>query len=68
MIDSVAALTLEERAKIEELQDRLIECFVEHKQAAADGRERRTKESENEINDLLTEKQEIEKWAAVGSA
>jgi flagellar basal body-associated protein FliL len=68
MIDSVVELTLEERAKIEEIQDRLIECFVEHKQAAADGRERRAKELEDEINDLLAEKQEIEKWAVVGSA
>jgi hypothetical protein len=68
MNESIATLTPEERAKIEELQDRLIECFVEHKQAVADGRERQAKELEDEINDLLTEKQEIEKWAAVGSA
>lgn len=67
MIDPVAAFTPEERAKMEELQDRLIECFVEHKQAAADGRERRAKELEDEINNLLAEKQEIEKWAVVGS-
>lgn len=46
----------------------LIDRFVEHAEAAADGREARAKELQAEIDGLLREKQEIEKWAAVGSA
>ena len=61
-------LTPEERARITELQDLLIDRFVEHKEAVADSREARAKELEAEIDGLLREKEEIEKWAAVGSA
>jgi len=48
-------LTPEERARISELQDLLIDRFVEHREAVADGQEERVKE-------------EVEKWATVGSA
>jgi hypothetical protein len=51
-----------------ELQDLLIERFVEHREATAKGQEERVKIVEAEIDDLLREKCEIEKWAAVGSA
>jgi len=61
-------LTPEERARITELQDVLIDRFVEHKDAVADGQERRAKTMQAEIDGLLREKDEIEKWAAVGSA
>jgi len=61
-------LTLEERARIMELQDLLIERFVEHREAVAEGQEERVKTAEAEIDSLLREKEEIEKWAAVGSA
>jgi len=61
-------LTPEERARITELQDVLIDRFVEHKQAVAEGRQARAKELQAEIDGLLREKEEIEKWAAVGSA
>jgi hypothetical protein len=61
-------LTLEERAMVIEVQDLLIERFVEFREAAADGRESRAKELEAEIDDLLRKKEEIEKWAAAGSA
>ena len=60
-------LTPEERARIMQLQDLLIERFVEHREAA-EGQEERVKTAEAEIDGLLAEKAEIEKWAAVGSA
>ena len=43
-----------------QLQDLLIERFVEHREAVAT--------VEAQIDSLLREKEEIEKWAAVGSA
>jgi len=61
-------LTPEERARVMQLQDLLIERFVEQREAAAAGQEERVKIVEAEIDGLLAEKAEIEKWAAVGSA
>ena len=61
-------LTPEERARVMQLQDLLIERFVEHREAVAEGQEERVKTAEAEIDSLLREKEEIEKWAAVGSA
>ena len=61
-------LTPEERARITELQDLLIDRFVEHRKATANGQEERVKTLEAEIDSLLREKEEVEKWAAVGSA
>jgi len=61
-------LTPEERARITDLQDTLIECFFDHKEAVADGDERRAEELQGEIDGLSREKEEIEKWATVGSA
>jgi hypothetical protein len=61
-------LTPQERARITELQDLLIDRFVEHREAAANGEEERVKALEAEIDSVLREKEEIEKWAAVGSA
>ena len=61
-------LTPEERARIMQLQDLLIDRFVEHREAIAEGQEERVKTAEAEIDSLLREKEEIEKWAAVGSA
>ena len=46
----------------------MIEHFVEHNEAIENGREARAQELEVEIDDLLDEKAQIEKWAAVGSA
>jgi hypothetical protein len=51
-----------------ELQNLLIDRFVEHREATAAGQEERVKIVEAEIDRLLREKEEIEKWAAVGSA
>ena len=61
-------LSPEERARIMELQDLLIDRFVEHRQAVAEAQEECVKTVEAEIDSLLREKEEIEKWAAVGSA
>ena len=61
-------LTPEERARVAELQDLLIDRFVEHREATADGQEDRVKTLEAEIDHLLREKEEGEKWATVGSA
>jgi hypothetical protein len=62
------ALTPDERARIVELQDLLIERFIEHKEAMGNGRQARAKELQAEIDDLLSQKEEVEKWATVGSA
>jgi hypothetical protein len=51
-----------------ELQDLLIDRFVEHRKATAEAQEERVKTLDEEIDSLLREKKEIEKWAAVGSA
>ena len=51
-----------------ELQNLLIDRFVEHREAVGDGQVERVKSLEAEIDSLLLEKKEIEKWAAVGSA
>ena len=61
-------LTPEERARITDLQDLLIDRFVEHREASGNGQEERVKTLEAEIDSLLREKEEVEKWAAVGSA
>ena len=61
-------LTPEERARITELQDLLIDRFVEQREATAEGQEERVRRLEAEIDDLLRQKQEVEKWATVGSA
>jgi hypothetical protein len=61
-------LTPEERARIMQLQDLLIDRFVEHRGATGAGQEERVKAAEAEIDSLLREKDEIEKWAIVGSA
>ena len=61
-------LTPEEQARITELQDLLIDRFVKRREAMAEGQEERVKTAEAEIDSLLREKEEIEKWAAVGSA
>jgi hypothetical protein len=57
-----------ERARITELQDLLIDRFVEHREASANGQEERVKALEAEIDSFLRQKEEIEKWAALGPA
>jgi hypothetical protein len=67
-MDRYSRLTPEERARITQIQDFLIERYVEQKEAVEEGREIRATELEIEINDLLREKEDVEEWAAVGSA
>jgi hypothetical protein len=61
-------LTPEERARVMQLQDLLIERFVEHREAVAEGQEERVRTVEAQIASLMREKEDIEIWAAVGSA
>jgi hypothetical protein len=49
-------LTPEERARISELQEMLIDRFVEHREATANGEEERVKILESAIENLLREK------------
>jgi hypothetical protein len=58
----------EERTRITEIQDFLIERFVEHREAIEEGHEVRAKALEAEINELQREMGNVTKWAAVGSA
>ena len=51
-----------------QLQDLLIDRFVEHREAVAEGQEERVRTLEAQIDSLLREKEEIAKWATVGSA
>jgi hypothetical protein len=57
-------LTPEERARITELQDFLIERYVEHKEAFEKGDNARAKKIAREIQGLQREKEEIKEWAA----
>ena len=61
-------LTPEERVRIMELQELLIDRSLEQREAAATGQEERVRTVEAEIDNLLRQKEEIEKWAVVGSA
>jgi molybdenum-dependent DNA-binding transcriptional regulator ModE len=61
-------LTPEERARITEIQDLLIERYVEHKEAIEEGQQVRAKELEAEIDELQREKENVTRWAAVESA
>jgi molybdenum-dependent DNA-binding transcriptional regulator ModE len=57
-------LTPEERARITDIQDLLIERFVEHKEAIEEGQEVHAKELEAEINELQREIGNVMRWAA----
>ena len=57
-------LTPEERARITEIQDFLIDRYVEQKEALEQGDDTRVKEIASEIKELQREKEEIKEWAA----
>ncbi|MGA7263377.1 MAG: hypothetical protein WCA23_04110 [Stellaceae bacterium] len=57
-------LTPEERARITEIQDFLIDRFVQQKEALDQGDAARAKEIGLEIKELQREKEEIKEWAA----
>jgi hypothetical protein len=54
--------------RITEIQDLLIERFVEHKVAIEEGQRVQAKELEAEINELQRKVGNVTRWAAVGSA
>jgi molybdenum-dependent DNA-binding transcriptional regulator ModE len=56
-------LTPEERARVTEIQDLLIERYVERKEEIEKGNRDRIKEIDTEIKGLLQEREEIEEWA-----
>ena len=60
-------LTREELARITELEDALLDRLFEQADALANGNETRVEELQADIDDLVREREEIEKWAAVGS-
>ena len=57
-------LTPEERARIAEIQDFLIDRYVEQKEALEKGDAARAKVIALEIRELQREKEEIKEWAA----
>jgi len=59
-----AHLAVEERARITEIQDSLIERYVEQKEAIHEGNRCRAIALEFEIKELLREKKKIKHWAA----
>jgi hypothetical protein len=61
-------LTADERARIIDIQDLLIAMSIEHREAVENGHNGRARRLQSEIDDLLREKEEIEKWAVLGSA
>jgi hypothetical protein len=54
----------EERARMTEIQDLLIDRYVEQKEALEEGKRCRAIELEFEIKELLHEKEKIKRWAA----
>ena len=56
MVQPTGILTPEEQARIIELQDLLIERFVEQREAVAEGQEDRVKTVEAEIDSLLAKR------------
>ena len=62
---SAGRLTQEERAKIAEIQDSLIDRYVEQKEALEEGKKTRAIEIGFEINELRREIENIKEWAKV---
>jgi hypothetical protein len=58
-------LTPEERARITEIQDLLIDRYVEQKEALEKGEKARSIEIELEIKELKREMAEVKEWANV---
>jgi hypothetical protein len=61
-------MTQGKRARITEIQDLLIDRYVEQNEALKEGNRCRAIELEFEIKELLHEKKKIGRWAAVASA
>ena len=58
-------LSPEEQARITDIQDLLIERYVEQKEALEEGEQAREKEIEFEIKELKRELGKIKEWAHV---
>ena len=61
-------LALEDRGRLTEIQDLLLERIIERKEVIERGQDGRAKVLENEIKELKREKENIRKWITVGSA
>ena len=58
-------LTSEERARVTDIQDLLIERYVEQKEALEEGKKPRAREIDFEIKELRHEIETIKEWANV---
>jgi hypothetical protein len=58
-----SSLTPEERARVMEIQDRLIELYVDHGEALSVGDSNQADALQHEIDYLRHEREEIEVWA-----
>ena len=58
-------LTLEERARLTDIQDLLIARYVEQKEALEEGKRPRAREIDFEIKELRHEMETIKEWANV---
>lgn len=56
-------LTPEERARVTEIQDLLIERYVEQKEAFEEGKKAHAKKLDSEIEELKREIEEVKQWA-----
>ena len=61
-------LTPEERARITEIQDLLIDLYVEQKEALEAGKKARSREIDLEIKKLKREIERVKEWANVDAA
>jgi hypothetical protein len=64
-MEKSSRLTPEERAKITEIQDLLIDRYVAQKSAIEKGERTRSRQIEVEIEELKREIEEIKEWANV---
>jgi hypothetical protein len=60
-------LTPKERTRITEIQDLLIDRFVEHREAIERGQIWRVQELDAQIEELQQEKKDVMQWAAGSS-
>lgn len=56
-------LTPEEQAQVLDIQDRLIELFVDRGEAVAAGNQPRADTLQGEIDDLMRQRDDIKMWA-----
>ena len=64
-MDGYHGLTPEERARITDIQDLLIERYVEQKETVEEGKKARAREIKFEIKELKREMETIKEWANV---